>query len=72
VVQNTLRLCFSALFLSLGFAAAAQGKRSNLTLLQKWKLAWVRSSQHLRHRDMLKRRSHNEDAEYFETISPKD
>jgi hypothetical protein len=72
VVQNTLRLCCSALFLAIGFAAAAKGRGNDLTMLQSWQLAWVRCRKRLRPRDNLKHRSHNEDAEYFDAISPKD
>jgi hypothetical protein len=72
VVQNTLRLCCSALFLALGFAAAAQGRRGSLSLLQDWQLAWLQCGKRLRRRGWHKRSSHNEDAEYLDAISPKD
>ncbi len=71
VVQNTLRLCCSALFLAVGFAAAAKGKRSRLSLLQTWQLALFGIDEHPEG-DARIPISYGEDAEYFEQITPRD
>lgn len=78
VVQNTLRLCLSALFLALGFAAAAKGRHSAFTLLQVWQDSWFGDPQRLqrlrsRHAGRGRRGPDSPEVEdYFNAISPKD
>jgi hypothetical protein len=71
VVQNTLRLCFSALFLALGFAAAAKGKGRRVSLLQNWLFVWFGSGEHPGG-EARSRISYDDDADYFEQITPRD
>ena len=71
VVQNTLRLCFSALFLALGFAAAAKGKGRRVSLLQKWLFEWFGSGEHPGG-EGRNRISYDDDADYFEQITPRE
>lgn len=78
VAQNTLRLCLSALFLALGFAAAAQARPGGPTLLLQWQWScWrILSILSLRggsagRRTRLNRKGF-EDADYFEEISSDD
>ena len=71
VLQNTLRLCFSALFLALGFAAAAKGKGRRVPLLQQWLFVWFGSGEHP-DGEARSGVSYGEDADYFEQITPRD
>lgn len=83
VVQNTLRLCGSALFLGLGFAAAAQDRAGHPSLLRHGQALWWgvlgslarrRSDRRLppqRGRGRLDRQA-VEDADYFDQITPRD
>lgn len=73
VGQHTLRLCLTMLFLALGFAAAAKGRRSALTLLQVWQDSWLGDLQRLRSQHAGRGRrdpSSSEVKDYSNTISP--
>lgn len=75
VVQNTLRLCLSALFLALGFAAAAKARGRSRTLLEVWQDSGFCSVNRLRVHGPRRSRigpACAEDAEYLEAISPRD
>lgn len=83
VVQNTLRLCLSALLLGLGFAAAGQDRPGNPSLLQHWRWLWLRALDSLANLRQARRieprrarspiaRKGFEDSDYFDEITPRD